>query len=149
MDLVHVLGDREDAGHGPEGAAQVVEVEPGHDHPHAGVGQPGDQVHQPVVEELGLVDPHHLDVGAEPLPQLVAAGDAHRLQLPLVAGDQPPGVFMPGVGRGLEDLDHLAGEGGAAQAPDQLLALAGEHAAADRLDAAFPGALADALQIVH
>ncbi len=85
----------------------------------------------------------------EPLVQLVAAGDAHRLQLPLVAGNQALGVFVPGVGSGLEDLNHLAGKGGPAQATHQFFALAGEHAAADRLDAAFPGALPDTLQIVH
>ena len=83
--------------HRPEGTAQVVEVEPGDDHPHAGVGQLADQLDQAVVEELRLVDPHHLDAGQELLPQLAAAGDAHGLELALVAGDQALGV-VAGVG---------------------------------------------------
>ena len=130
--LVDELGARQKLGHRAERPAQVIEVEAGDHHPDPAIGQGVDHGHDPDVEELGLVDPHHLDVVVEPFEQRVRVLHGHRVELPVVARHQPLGGIA-GVGHRLEDLDVLAGDGGAAQPPHELLALAREHAPGDHL----------------
>ncbi len=74
-------------------------------------------------------------VSARPREELGAAGHVDRGDLHLaVRDDRRLGVAI--VDDGLEDLDPLPGDLRAAQAADQLLALAAEHAAGDDLDPA-------------
>ena len=60
MDLVHLLGDREEGGHRTERDAPVVHVEPGYDHPFAEIRQVPTYSGERLIEELRLVDSHHL-----------------------------------------------------------------------------------------
>ena len=60
--LVDELGEREERRHRTERPAHEVLIEPGDDHAHAAVGELGGEIDQPVVEELRLVDAHHLHV---------------------------------------------------------------------------------------
>src|SRR5215831_14389761 len=119
--LGDVLGDREQIGHRLEGLALVVLVEPGHDHALAPARELVDHRQQVAAEELALVDPDHLRLVG--VTQDLARG-AHRPRR-----DPELAVRYDRVGRvaavdvGLEDLDPLAGDLGAAQTPDQLLGL--------------------------
>src|SRR5688572_10503817 len=137
MHLVDVLGQRHDAGHRPERAAQVVLIQSGDQHSHAAVGEVANQPCQPIVEELRFVDAHYVHPRLQAPAQLGAVG--HRLgrYLALVAGHQPLGVVALVQPR-LEHLDFLARDHRAPQPAQQLFALAGEHAAGDDLDMSAP-----------
>src|SRR4029078_1022791 len=94
------------------------------------------------VEELPLVDAHHLGLRADALEQLARRADALRLDLHrAVRGDVIVAVAV--VELGLEDLDLALGDLGAAQAADQLFALAAEHAAGDDFNPPGPGSVRD------
>ena len=133
--LLHVLGDGHQARHGPEGLAEVVGVESGGDHAHAAVGQGLADFHEAFVEELRLVDADHFHVGADFFEHLGGGADGGGGDfMEVVRDDFDVGVAF--VYDGLEDGDLLVGELGAAEAPDQLFGLAGEHRTAYDLDAA-------------
>ena len=136
MHLVDVLRDRHELRDRPEGTAPEVQVQPGHDHSHAEIGEFGHQLDQSSVEELGLVDAHDLDTETQLLAHLAARRHRHRGQTPVVPSCQHVSLTTPGVGRDPEHLDALAGDQGATEPAHQLLALAREHAAGDHLDAA-------------
>ncbi len=95
--------------HGVERHATVVPVQAGHDDALAHVGQAVADVHDAEVEELGLVDAHHLGSGQDPLHDL--AGHFHNLGLIFhfaVADDVR--LAEPVVQAGLEHLDPLLGD---------------------------------------
>ena len=62
MDLLDVLRDGHQAGHGPEGLSEEVRVQAGDDHADAPAGEFLDDADDAVIEELGLVDADDLDV---------------------------------------------------------------------------------------
>ncbi|MDT4860221.1 hypothetical protein FQZ97_947680 [compost metagenome] len=64
MYLGYILGNGHQLGHGPEGPAVKVHVEPGNDDPFAAVGQLIDHLHQGLVKKLGLINAHHVTVAA-------------------------------------------------------------------------------------
>ena len=109
--------------HRPERPAHEVLIEAGDDHAHAAIGERGGELDQPVVEELRLVDAHHLHVAAERGRELAAVAHGVRRHLAQVARHHALGT-MTAVGGGLEHLDLLAGDDGAADASQELFALA-------------------------
>ena len=137
--LVDVLGDRHQLRHRLEGPAAVVLVEPGHDHAQPAVGERVRHLDQARVEELALVDPDHLGVAA---PR--AAGSRAAFSTTCDGSFISEWLTISRLGEArveprLEQLHLLARDLGPAHAPDQLLALAAEHAAGDHLDAAGAG----------
>ena len=136
MHLVDVLGDRHELGNRPEGAAPEVQIQPGDDHSNAEVGEFGHQLDESPVEELRLVDAHDLDPETQLLPHFVAGRHGHRGQAAVVPSREQVGLAAAGVGCDPEHLDALAADQGAAEPAHQFLALAGEHAAGDDLNAA-------------
>ena len=62
MHFGHFVGDGAEGRHRSEGHALEVHVESCHDDAHATVGKFVTHFGQPVVEELRLVDTHHVDV---------------------------------------------------------------------------------------
>jgi hypothetical protein len=101
----------------------------------AGVGELHADVDHAGIEELYLVDADHLHPDLHARQQLGAGGDRHRLQAPVVARDDVLGAEAV-VDERFEDLHALARDDRAAQAPDQLLRLSGEHASSDDLNPA-------------
>ena len=135
--LGDVLGDREELRHGIEGPPGIVLVEARDDHALPLAGEALAHLDQLGTEELPLVDADHL--GLVGVAQDLAGGpDRARGDAQLAVRDDRI-AGEPVVHRGLEDLDPLAGDLGAAQAADQLLRLAAVHAADDDLDPARVG----------
>ena len=64
MHLGHFVGNGAQGGDGTERNAPEVHVESGHDDAHATIGQFVAYVDKPFVEELCLVDAHHVDVAS-------------------------------------------------------------------------------------
>ncbi len=94
------------------------------------------------VEELPLVDADDLGVVIHLRDQLVGA--LHVLGRDAHVAVRHDVIFAEAVvDERLEDLDLLAGDLRAAQAADQLFALAAEHAAGDDFDPAVLRLLAD------
>ena len=96
----------------------------------ASVGRHGRQFG---VEELALVDADDFGVGPHLGQQVGRRGGLFGRDAQLAVRDDVV-VRVAGVHGGLEDLDALAGDLGAAQPADQLFALAAEHAAHDHFD---------------
>ena len=134
--LGDVFGDRQQLRHRLERLAEVVLVEAGHDDAHAARGQrrrttAGSSASKnwpssmPTTSVSGLT---------------LASSSAARARLlgrnPQLAVRDDVVVGVAGVDGGLEDLDTLAGDLGAAQPADELFALAAEHAADDDFDPA-------------
>src|SRR5207245_3317010 len=93
-----------------------------------------DRVHDSLVEELDLVDADSVVAGREP-PHLAARPGRDRAHLgPGVRDDVADVVAI--VDQRLHDQRALPSDLGAAQAADQLLALAAEHGSADDLEPA-------------
>ena len=65
VDLLHILGDGHQARHRPEGLAEIVSVEAGHDDAHAPVGERLAHIDEGLVEELRLVDADDLHLGSD------------------------------------------------------------------------------------
>src|SRR5207248_3745542 len=84
-----------------------------------------------VVEELHLVDADRLVAGREPT-HLAARRGGYRTHLGAAVRDDVPDVIAVVDGR-LDDQRAQAGDLRAPETPDQLLALAAEHRAADDL----------------
>ena len=135
MHLLHVLGDGHQARHGPEGLAEVVGVEAGHDDAHAAVGEGLADFDEGLVEELRLVDADDLHLGGDFVEHLGGGADWGGGDFMEIVRDHLD-VGVAFVDDGFEDGDLLVGELGAAQAADQFFGLAGEHGTADDLDAA-------------
>lgn len=131
--LVDQFGQGQQPWHRAERPAIEVLIQARHDDTHPVIGQFGGEIGQPRVEELGFVDADDLDSQAEAGPQRCRVSHAFGFQLPQVAGDQPVRA-VPRIGERLEHLDPLARDRRAPQAANQLLALAGEHAAGDHFD---------------
>ena len=134
VDLLDVLRHGHQARHRAEGLAEIVHVEACHDDAHAAVGEGLADFDERAVEELGLVHAHDLDLGAD-LEHVGGVLDGGGGELMEIVGD----YFHVGIsvvyGR-LEEGDLLVGELGAAEPADEFFGLAGEHGAADDLDAA-------------
>ena len=62
VNLGHVLRDRHQLGHGSEGPPLKIHIETRDDDPDALIGELIAHLRKTGIEELRLVDPHHLDV---------------------------------------------------------------------------------------
>ena len=134
LQLVDELGMRQELGHRTEGKSPEVLVEPRHDDADSAIGQLERVLDDRRLEELHLVDPDDL----EPLCTLedVVHG-RHRNSAHARAGmAHDVGRVVAVVDPRLEDDDALAGDLGAAQPADHLLALPAEHRTADHLEPA-------------
>ncbi len=128
--LGDLVGHREQLRHGMERASQVIRVESGDQDALADIGQAHDGVDQAFAQELRFVDADHFHAPVEPGFQFGGVPDRVGADLQLAVRDDV--VFRVAlVDAGLEDLHPLARNLGAAQAADQLLALAAEHRPAD------------------
>ena len=134
LQLVHELGAAEELGHRAEREAAEVLVEPARDDPQPALDEPVEDERDLRREELNLV--HADDVVA-----VDEAGDVGGV----VDGDRAhPGARMADdvadvvavVDARLDDQHPLAGDLRTPQPPDELLALAAEHRAADDLEPA-------------
>src|SRR5712664_1561063 len=129
------LGDGEEARHGFERAAAVIGVQAGDDHTFAEIRELGANIHYLIAKELRFVDADYFrarrqlfhDFGG--LEHIVRRNAKARVRDDFVGG-----VAL--VDGRLEDLHALARDLRAAQATDQLLALAGKHRADDDFDPA-------------
>ncbi len=137
-----VLGDRQQLGHRLERAPQIVLIEAGDNHALATIRQRIAGRRQIGVEKLPFVDPDDLRVVVDLLEHLVRAPDVLRCH-PHVTVRHDMAFAEAVVEERLEDLHVLAGDLGAAQAANQLLALSAEHAAADDLDPPVLGLFVD------
>ena len=133
--LGDVLGDRQQLRHRLERASKEILIQPGDDDPLAAIREGVARSWQVLVEELPFVDSDHLGVVVDHPHELVRARHGARRN-PHVAVRDDVIVAVAIVDERLEDLDSLAGDLRAAQAADQLLALAAEHAAGDDLNPA-------------
>ena len=131
MHLGHLVGNGAQRGHGAEGHALEVHVEPGHDDAHATVGQLVAHVHEPVVEKLGLVYAHHVNVCREEQYGSRRVNGRGHDGVAVVAHHALLTVTRV-YGR-LEYLHLLVCEHGTLHTAYQLLCLAREHGAADHL----------------
>ena len=133
--LGDVFGNRQKLRHRLERPAEVVLVQTGHDHAFAAVRQ----LLQAAGRFWSKNCPSSMPTTSVSRPstrkQLVRAAHGGRRD-PHVAVRDDVIVAVAIVDERLEDLDVLAGDLRAAQPPDQLLALAAEHAAGDDLDPA-------------
>ena len=131
--LVMRFGQRQQIRDGDERAAQVIGVQPGDDHLLAAIGQALRHVHQALAHEIRLVHADHFRAPVHAVQDLAAGVHDFGLHAQIaVRHDLVDGVAR--VDDGLEHLHSFARDHGAAQAPDQLFALAGEHGAADHFD---------------
>ena len=134
VDLLDVLGDGHQARHRAEGDTEVVGVEARHDDAHAAVGEGLADFDEGVVEELRFVDADDLHLRADLVEDLLGGRDGGGGDFMEIVRDYfDVGVAL--VNDGFEDGDLLVGELGAAEAADEFFGLAGEHRAADDLDA--------------
>ncbi len=134
LQLVDELRAAEQLRHRAERQTAEVLVEPGRDDSCAALDEHVDHEHDLRREELHLVDADH--VVALPQPRDVLGPrdrDGAHLR-PCVADDVADVVAV--VDLRLHDQRPLAGDLGAAEPPNELFALAGEHRAADHLEPA-------------
>ena len=122
------------SGIGPERQPAVVGVETRDDDAAAGARQRLHDAHDLGAEELRLVDTDDVERLGQ-LGHVAGVTDGHAAHPQARVGDDVGGV-EPVVDRRLEHRDRLAGDLGPPEAPHQLLALAGEHRAADDLEPA-------------
>ena len=132
MNLRDVFGRGHQGRHRAERLAEVVHVKARNDDAHTALGQLPGHVDDCIVEELRLVDAHHVDAfGAlENGPRRIDRLGENRVAL--VRDDLLLGIA--GVNLGLVYLNVEVGEPGPFEAADQLFGLAGEHRAADDFD---------------
>jgi hypothetical protein len=120
---------------GSNGAATVIRVQTGDDNALAEIGEFGANIYHLVAKELSFVDADDFRSRGEFFHDFGGFED-------VVGRNTKAGVrhdFVSGVARvdgGLENLHTLASDFRAAQAADQLLALAGKHRADDDFDPA-------------
>ena len=118
----------------PNGRPAEVLREAAGDDPCAVPDERVDRVDDPLVEELHLVDADRVVAGREPA-HLVARLRRDGAHLRAGVRDDVADVVAV-VDQRLDDQGALAGDLGAAQAANQLLALAAEHRPADDLEPA-------------
>ena len=130
---------RDRVGHGEklrdrlEGLAEIVLIEAGHDHAQPAGGEHLADLDERSAQELRLVDPDHPRLGVEGIEDL---GGRRRRRARGSSGrhERRSSRARDVCRSGFEGLDLLAGDRRAAEAADELLALAAEHAAADDFD---------------
>src|SRR5205814_1842282 len=118
-----------------EWAAEVILVQPGHNHTLAAIRERVARGREVGVEELPFVDADDFRVGVHRLDELVRAADVLRLDPHLAVRDDVV-LAVTVVDDRFEDLDLLAGDLRAPEPANQLLALPTEHAAGDDFDPA-------------
>src|SRR5215467_2843421 len=129
-ELGDFFGDGEKPRHRFEGAAAIISVETRDDDALAEIGELGANIHDFVAKELGFVNADDFGSRRQLFHDFRGFGD-------VVGGNAKAGVrddFVSSVAlidSGLENLHALPGNFRAAQAADQLFALAGKHGADD------------------
>ena len=63
MYLGHIFGRGHQHRHRPERPSRIIHIQTRHDHPNTAVGQLAADIHDAVIEKLGLVDPDNVDIG--------------------------------------------------------------------------------------
>ena len=121
------------SGIGAKRTAEVIGIKPGDDYLLAAIGEALRDINQTFAHEIGLVDADHFGAPIDAVDNFGGVGDYLRIHAQIAVGDDLIGG-IPVVDGGLENLHPLARDHGAAQPADQLLALAGEHGAADDFD---------------
>src|SRR5690606_3149022 len=125
VQLVYVLGPRQQNGHRAKGHAPEIRVQSGADHSPAAIGQHLTQLDNAVVKKLNFVDGDYRRFRRQQGSDLRGVIDGVGLEVQaVVAGDPRPMITI--VDAWLKDLDLLLGNDGTAQAADQLLRLAAE-----------------------
>jgi len=133
VELVHHFSLGHQQRHRSKRLAPKVQIQAGDDHSQPTVSQqPRDVRHAPI-EELCLVDCHHICLRVKLLQDLHRPLDYLCHVLPPVVRGNAHGV-IPVVDQRLENLDALARDFCPAHAADQFLGLTAEHASADDLD---------------
>ena len=118
-------------GIGPKGIPRKSWSRPGHQHLLAGIGQARDDLGQPLVEELPLLDRHDVGVADERL-DLARVTDRHGDVLRPGAGDDGA-LRGPRVEPRLDQYHAAPRDRKAAQEAQHLVGLAAEHASADHV----------------
>lgn len=131
MQLGNVLCPGQEGGHGAEGLAGEIHIEPGYDDAHAGQGEALRYIANAMIEELGLVYAHYIHTHCEG-GNGGRAGHGHTGKARGIVRDDVGGI-VTGVGLGLEAACLFAGYLHALEPAYELFALAGEHAAANDL----------------
>ena len=137
VDFRHVLGNGAELGHGTEGIALEVHVETGNDDALAGIGQLVADVDESFVEELRLIDAHHVGLGREEQNGLAVLDGRRDDGVGVVAHHLV--VAVAGVDDGFIDFNFLACYACTVHATQQFLRLSGEHASADDFNASALG----------
>src|SRR5436309_10060259 len=127
------IGYCEEFGHGMKGASEIIGVESGNDDALAHVGKLYHQVNHGLAQKLGFIEADHLRSQVDLGLHLGRAADAFRVDTHVVVRNDVT-IGIPLVDGWLEDLHALPGDLRAAQAADQLFALAAEHRTADYFD---------------
>ena len=134
LQLVDELGAAEELGHRAEREAAEVLVEPARDDPHPALDEPVEDERDLRREELHLVDADDV-VAVDETGDVGRVVDRDRAHLRARVADDV-GDVVAVVDPRLDDQHALAGDLGAAEPADQLLALAAEHRPADDLEPA-------------
>ena len=65
MNLGHLVGDGTEGRNRTERNSLVVHIQSRHDHSHATVGEFVANLHKTIVQELGFIDTHHVDIRSQ------------------------------------------------------------------------------------
>ena len=65
MNLGHLVGDGTESRNRTEGNTLEVHIQSCHDDSHATVGEFVANLHEPIVQELGFIDTHHVDIRSQ------------------------------------------------------------------------------------
>lgn len=128
-ELDHLVGHGQKLGHGSEGLAAKVLIQPGADDVHAPVGHLHAEIHDLGVEELHLLDQQHLGVFLDLGAKLIDVFGGIGFVLHAHVRDDH-GLVVSVVDAGFEYLNPLFGVEAAASQTNQFFAFAGVHAAA-------------------
>src|SRR5688500_3426839 len=134
LELVDELREAEQQRHRPERLAPEVAVEPGRDDALAARDALLNRVDELRLEELRLVDTDDV-VAVRPPKRLLDSADGDRAH-PRAGVADDVGDVVAVVDPRLHDQDVLPGDLRPTEAPDELLALAAEHGAADHFEPA-------------
>src|SRR5690606_7044020 len=136
MEFGHFFRPAHEFRHGAKRFAAKIRVQPGDDDANASVGQLVGDIDDGRVEELRFINRDNRCFRLQTVEDRSGVGQRLTFDiLAVVAGDKLDAITVVDIG--LEDLNALSGDDGAAHAADQLFRLAAKHAAANHLDLAY------------
>jgi hypothetical protein len=134
VELVDLLGDGQEGGHGAEGLTTEIHIRSGDDDAPSLVSKSVYYIDDACVQKLDFINGHHLGQWGDPLRNLSRCRDGNGLHDPTVVGAHPPDPPVTVIEVGLEDLDVTAGDQSSTDSADQLLGLPGVHDTRNDLD---------------